>query len=332
MSGPRVAIVGAGLMGRWHADAARRAGAQLVAVVDPVAEAARGIAGSDVPCFTTLAGALANAVDVVHICTPLESHVALSRQALAAGCHVIVEKPVSATLAEAESLTAEAAAAGRLLVPVHQFVFQDGVRRIVARRDTIGPLRHIEFATCSAGADRTPAPDRDLVAAEIAPHAFALARVLLQTTVGGLPWHLERAAAGEWRFSATTPAGCTIAGLISMSARPTFATCRVLGEHGSATADLFQGFSLFEPDTASTSYKVMRPVTVGLGTASASAWQLAGRAVRWERAYPGLRELCARTYAAISGEGAAPFRDDEIVDVAAARDRVLALAAARTQG
>ena len=327
MTGPRVAIVGAGLMGRWHADAARHAGARIVAVVDPVIEAARAIAGGDVPVYPSLAQALEPAVDVIHICTPLQSHVALTRQALAAGCHVLVEKPATPTAAEAESLATAARSAGRLLVPVHQFAFQEGIRRIIARRDAIGPLRHVEFATCSAGADRRPAPDRDLIAAEIVPHAFSLARALLQTSVGGLAWHLERAAAGEWRFSATTAGGCTISGLISMAGRPPFATCRVLGEHGSAVADLFQGFAVFEPDTASTSYKVMRPLAVGLGTASAAAWQLAGRAVRRERAYPGLRSLCAATYGAMSGGGAAPFPDDELVDVAAARDQVMTLAA-----
>ena len=327
VSDPRVVIVGAGLMGRWHADAARHAGARLVAIVDPVSDRARAIAGAASSACSTLDAALATPVDVVHICTPLESHVALSQQALAAGCHVILEKPATPTLAEAEALAASARAAGRMLVPVHQFVFQNGMRRILARRDGIGPLRHIEFTVCSAGADGKDSVDRDRIAAEIAPHAFSLARALLQTGMAGLDWHLERAAPGEWRFSATTTERCTVAALISMRARPTFATCRVLGEHGGALADLFQGFAVFEPDTASAGYKVMRPLRVGLGTAGASAWQLASRALRRERAYPGLRRLCAATYAAIAGRGAAPFRDDEIVDVAAARERLLTLAA-----
>jgi predicted dehydrogenase len=314
-------------MGRWHADAARRMGACIVAIVDPVSDRARVIAGAAGSTFVTLDAALTTPVDVVHICTPLETHVALSRQALAAGCHVIVEKPATPTLAEAEALAYAARAAGRMLVPVHQFVFQKGIRHILARREGIGPFRHIEFAVCSAGADSTHSVDRDQIAAEIAPHAFALARALLRTSMAGLDWHLERAAPGEWRFSATTTVGCTVAALISMSARPTFATCRVLGEHGSAMADLFQGFSVFEPDMSSPGYKVMRPLSVSLRTAGASAWQLASRALLRERAYPGLRGLIAATYAAIAGRGAAPFRNDELVDVAAAREHLLTLAA-----
>lgn len=327
MSPPRVAIFGAGVMGRWHADAARHAGANVVTVVDPNLEAATQLAGNGAPVATPEA-AFALGIEVAHICTPLETHLSLCRTALAAGCHVIAEKPVTPSRDEAVSLVDEARAAGRLLVPVHQFVWQDGVQRIVARREAIGPLRHIEFATCSAGADRIAGSDRDAVAAEIVPHTFSLARALLQRPVGELEWQLLRPRAGEWSFSAATPEGCTITGLVSLSSRPTFATCRVLGEHGSAKADLFQGFSLFEPDTASTSYKVMRPVAVGLGTVSAAAWHLAGRAVRWERAYPGLRTLCAATYRAMAEPSLPPFRDDEIVDVAAARDQLLLLARA----
>lgn len=322
MSAPRVVIVGAGLMGRWHADAARHAGATVVAVVDPVTERAQTIAGT-ASVHATLAEALQVESDLVHVCTPLASHQALTLEALAAGRHVILEKPASATRREAEALVAAARNAAKLLVPVHQFTFQDGIQRIAARREVIGPFRHIEFATCSAGADASPTIDRDLIAAEIIPHAFALARTLLNQSVGQLEWQLQRSMPGEWRATATTADGCLLSGLISLRARPTFATCRVLGEHGSATADLFQGFALFEPDTASTSYKMMRPVAVGLGTAGASAWQLAGRAMRWERAYPGLRALCTAAYAAMSG-GPAPFRDDELVDVAAARDQLLA--------
>ncbi|MES2125021.1 MAG: Gfo/Idh/MocA family oxidoreductase [Gemmatimonadota bacterium] len=329
MSAPRVAIIGAGTMGRWHADAARHAGALVVAVADPRLELAQVIAGSGT-AVASATEAVALGVDAVHICTPLDSHLRLCRLAFAAGCHIIVEKPVTPSREEAEALVREAREAGKLLVPVHQFVWQDGVQRILARREAIGPLRHIEFATCSAGADRIAGSDRDAIAAEIVPHAFSLARALLHRPVGELEWRLLRPVAGEWTFSATTPEGCTITGLISLSSRPTFATCRVLGEHGSARADLFQGFALFEPDTSSTSYKVMRPVAVGLGTMSMAAWHLVGRAVRWERAYPGLRTLCAATYAAIAGLREAPFRDDEIVDVATGRDRVMALVAGQS--
>ncbi|MES2304429.1 MAG: Gfo/Idh/MocA family oxidoreductase [Gemmatimonadota bacterium] len=323
MSAPRVVIAGAGLMGRWHAYAAHHAGAIVVAVADPQLGRAQAIAGSDALATRTLADALETTPDIVHVCAPLDTHMELCHQALAAGCHVIVEKPVSPTAHEAAELVQAASAAARTLTPVHQFICQEGVRQIMARRGALGPIRHLEFATCSAGADGRDDRGRDLVAAEIAPHAFSLARALLDIDVGDLTWRLDRAGAGEWTFSAVTAAGTTIMSVISLRARPTFATCRVLGEGGSALADLFQGFATFEPATASCAYKVIRPVAVGLEVAGTSLAQLTRRALRGERAYPGLRALCADTYRAIAGGGPAPFRATEVADVAEARDQLL---------
>lgn len=318
-------IVGAGLMGRWHLDAARRAGARIVALADPDIRRA-GALDHSVPARASLAAALDQPVDVVHVCTPLDSHRLLAEEALAAGCHVIVEKPATSTAADAIALTARARTAGRLLVPVHQFAFQRGMRAICERLPEFGTIRHFEFATASAGADRTAA-DRDAIASEIAPHALSLARRVLGIEVANLDWHLERPAPGEWRFSAATNRGATVTGMISLSTRPTYASCRVLGEHATATADLFHGFAVFEGAHVSRRYKMMRPLVVGLGGATRAAANLVGRAVSGERAYPGLRALCAASYLAMRGRGPQPFADNEVVDVAIARDRLMALAA-----
>ena len=224
---------------------------------------------------------------------------------------------------EAEALVAFAAEHKRLVVPVHQFAFQRGVRQILAAREQLGALRHVEFATCSAGADRLPGADRDQVAAEIAPHAFSLARWLLGEEVGRLTWRLDRAAAGEWRFTATTRAGCVLSNLISLSARPTFAQWRVLAERGSAGADLFHGFATFEPGTASRDYKLRRPMEVGLKSVAAAFSNLTRRLLRREPAYPGLRDLCVAAYGAIAG-GPAVFGPEELVDVTRATATLIA--------
>ena len=320
-----VVIVGAGLMGRWHLDAARRAGARVVAIADPDRRRAEALGGSAL-ARASLAAALDQRVDVVHVCTPLDSHRPLAEEALAAGCHVIVEKPVTSTAAEAIALAASARRTGRLLVPVHQFAFQRGIRAIRARLPELGTIRHVEFATASAGADRAAA-DRDAIASEITPHALSLARLVLGIEVAELDWHLDRPAPGEWRFSAATGRGASITGMISLGARPTYASFRVLGERATATADLFHGFAGFEGAHASRRYKMIRPLVVGLGGAARAATNLLGRAVSGERAYPGLRALCAASYLAMRGQGPPPFADDEVVDVARARERLMALAA-----
>lgn len=323
----RVVIAGAGLMGRWHADAARHAGGEIVGVVDTDLDRARALTGSGA-ASPSLAELIPLRPDVVHVCTPIASHAALCGEALAAGCHVIVEKPVTTTGVEAMELADLARRSSRLIVPVHQFVFQRGVQEIRSRLTEFGAIRHVEFATASAGADRAGS-DRDAIAAEIIPHAFALARHLLGTTVGDLAWELHRPIAGEWRATAVTPAGATVSALISLASRPTFARWSVLGESTSATADLFHGFAMFEPGHASRQYKIVRPMAVGLKTTLAATANLMARGVRRERAYPGLRALCNTAYAAMQGRGPLPFRDDELADVAVARDRVVALSRAR---
>src|SRR5215212_3832073 len=93
----RVAIVGAGLMGRWHAYYAARAGAEIAAIVDEDAHAARtlGRRYSRVTTFANLEACLSHSrITVAHICTPTASHVALATAALNAGAHVLLEKPV----------------------------------------------------------------------------------------------------------------------------------------------------------------------------------------------------------------------------------------------
>ena len=70
-----------------------------------------------------------DAVAVVAVCTPPEVHVPQAIEALRAGKHVIVEKPVAGTLAELEVLQREAERAGRLCVPCHNYVYAPELRR-----------------------------------------------------------------------------------------------------------------------------------------------------------------------------------------------------------
>ncbi len=152
--GVRAAIVGAGSMGGWHATAAGRSGGTVVAVVDRelATAAALGVGAAYIDLETALAG---HDVDVVHVCTPLDSHAEIVRTALAAGAHVIVEKPLAPDVPTTDELLRLADDAGRSLVPVHQFLFQDGFRRLLERRDRLGSLVHVDFVAATAGAEFT---------------------------------------------------------------------------------------------------------------------------------------------------------------------------------
>jgi len=116
----RCAVVGAGYLGRFHAQKyASLADCELVGVADPSAEARErlraelGVQGC--ADYRELLGR----TDAVSIATPTPLHHAVARDFLAAGAHVLVEKPVTATAAEARELIALAAAKGLVLQVGH---------------------------------------------------------------------------------------------------------------------------------------------------------------------------------------------------------------------
>ncbi|HWB37135.1 MAG TPA: Gfo/Idh/MocA family oxidoreductase [Rugosimonospora sp.] len=115
-----VALVGAGVIGRNHAAAiGRHPRLRVVAVVDVDPAARAALAGeTGAAGYATLPGALADpAVELVAVCTPSGLHVAGAEAALAAGRHVLVEKPVDVALGPARRLAAAAdAAAARGIV------------------------------------------------------------------------------------------------------------------------------------------------------------------------------------------------------------------------
>jgi predicted dehydrogenase len=107
----RVAIAGTGFIGRIHAHAALLAGARLVGVSASSGERARAAAaelGAERWFDSSEALATDDAVDVVHICTPNQLHTPLAERALAAGKHVICEKPLATDHAAAGRLAAAA--------------------------------------------------------------------------------------------------------------------------------------------------------------------------------------------------------------------------------
>jgi predicted dehydrogenase len=69
-------------------------------------------------------------VDAVVIATPVSTHFSLAMAALRAGKHVLVEKPFTATVAEAEELVATGEAVGRVVMVDHTFVYTSAVRKI----------------------------------------------------------------------------------------------------------------------------------------------------------------------------------------------------------
>ena len=111
----QAAIAGTGFIGVVHARSARFAGARLVGVAASSPESARAAAaelGAD-RAFDSAEELVRDPdVDVVHICTPNHLHLPLAEAALAAGKHVICEKPLALDARGAQRLVDTAAGSG----------------------------------------------------------------------------------------------------------------------------------------------------------------------------------------------------------------------------
>ena len=116
----RLAVVGVGHLGRHHARvAASLAGFRVVGVHDHHPGRAAEVAGEF--SLPVLAGFddVAREAEAVVVATPTVTHAEVSRFFLDRGLHVLVEKPMTASLAEADELVAQARKAGRVLQVGH---------------------------------------------------------------------------------------------------------------------------------------------------------------------------------------------------------------------
>ena len=111
----RAAIAGTGFIGRVHARSALLAGAHLAGVAASSRESARDAAtalGADRGFDSAEELVRDPDVDVVHVCTPNHLHLPLAEAALAAGKHVICEKPLALDVSGAQQLVEAAADSG----------------------------------------------------------------------------------------------------------------------------------------------------------------------------------------------------------------------------
>ena len=103
----RFAVVGCGHIGKRHAEMVTRdSGAELVALCDIRPRGELGIEEYDVPFYMTLEELLKAdiQIDVINICTPNGLHATMAIQAIESGHHVVIEKPMALTLADAEKV------------------------------------------------------------------------------------------------------------------------------------------------------------------------------------------------------------------------------------
>ena len=117
-------------------------------------------------------------VDAVIVATPTSTHREVAVECLQAGLHVLVEKPLASTVADAEATAAAALENGRTLMVGHTFLFNPAVRAIKKYIDDglLGEIRYLYFQRTGLG------PIREDVNAlwDLAPHDLSMLRYWLQ--------------------------------------------------------------------------------------------------------------------------------------------------------
>jgi predicted dehydrogenase len=321
----QVGIIGAGLMGYWHAKAIKRASGCLRAIIDTDPMVAQRLAAGyhTAECFTDVNRMLNRIqLDVLHICTPSSSHYKIAELAIDAGLHVIIEKPITTTAFETERLLDQAAARDVLLCPVHQFMFQNGVLKARELLSRIGRVIHMEGTICSEGGKGLPSSHLNEIVADILPHPLSLMQLFLPNNISEVDWVTSRPAPGELRaFSEDSAISLSI--LISMNARPTQCSFLLIGTEGMIHIDLFHGFAFMETGKSPKTIKVMRPFNIAIKRFTAATLNLGLRIIRWQPAYPGLQELISLFYKAARKESMPPISRDDAMAVSLTRDRLL---------
>lgn len=133
----RLAVLGHGFIGDLHTRAAREAGAEVVVVAGRNLERARAFAERhDIARATDdwMAAVTADDVDAVVIGTPNALHHPQALAAIAAGRHILVDKPMATTVAEATEIRDAAAEAGVVVCVGHMWRYRD---EVVDLRDRI---------------------------------------------------------------------------------------------------------------------------------------------------------------------------------------------------
>ena len=119
-------------------------------------------------------------VDAVSVATPPHTHYPIARQALESGKHVLVEKPLATTVADAAALIALAQERDRVLMPGHTFLYSPPVNAVRRLIET-GELGEVYFVTSSRMNLGLYQPDG--VVRDLAPHDLSILMYWLASPV-----------------------------------------------------------------------------------------------------------------------------------------------------
>ncbi|MEQ8842803.1 MAG: Gfo/Idh/MocA family oxidoreductase [Acidimicrobiales bacterium] len=118
-------------------------------------------------------------MDAVIVATPPLSHYELGRTALAHGCHVLIEKPLTTNADEARELIRQAATAGLVLMAGHTFEYNAGIRKLreIIESGELGRTLYIDTARLNLGLYQQDVN----VIWDLAPHDISIVNYLLRS-------------------------------------------------------------------------------------------------------------------------------------------------------
>ena len=326
----KVAVVGCGRIGQTHAAAVCGLGGDTSLVFcDPDEKAARRAAASfgGRPAYATLDDCLAaERPDVVHVCTPPDTHADLAVRALSAGAAVLVEKPLALSGAETTTIAAALRQRPGALCVDHNFLFEPCM--LTARGwVSAGRIGRVHAADVFYGVDPLPGDTGPGAWAkalpggrftDVLPHALYVARHF----VGDV----ERVAACDGQGPAgRTDLGVTLActrGLasvrVSLAATPWELGVVLRGEEGTIRVDLARQRAVLAHVPRGGGRRVTQ-LRVAAATTTQTALGVVGRALGKAsgrlRGYPGMRALIAAFHRSVRDglPPPVPFQDGAAV-------------------
>ncbi len=177
----RVGVVGCGYWGSKHVRVlSNHPAVSRVVIIDGRPEI-RATVGADYPDALqrrNLSQALDD-IDAIVVATPPESHFDVTAEAIAAGKHALVEKPMATNTADAMELVRMAEAAGVVLAAGHTFAYNPAVWKLaeLVRNGSLGKLHYLDAARLNLGLYREDVN----VLWDLAAHDISIATMLLGT-------------------------------------------------------------------------------------------------------------------------------------------------------
>lgn len=349
----RVGIVGCGKIADGHVEQVRAIGRGEVAAVcdhEPLMAEQLAVRWRVPGRYSDFAQMLAcERLDVVHIATPPQSHVALARMAMEAGCHVFVEKPFALDAEGARAILDGAARHARQVCVNWLYNYESPALRLeqLLQAGALGDIVHLDthygydlggdfglavLADAGHWVHRLPGKlfhnVLDHVLAKVAPHLgddVPDVRVLSLRRRAASGLALADAMPDELRFMVAA-GGVTATGTVSAHGRPVPHTLRVVGTRDTVELDYAARTLLHSArQTQPSAIGRLFPPWVQAARMAGNGWLNLGdfRRARFHYFQP-MRVLLARFYDAIEAGAAAPIPPALILRVSMLIDRIVA--------